>query len=189
VSPDPLDPDASRLMTLEAFADTIMPGEKRDPRDHAIAGVATGGGAVAAGAIDLLRTQEGGLAGALDNLAEALDDHAVGYTAGHALAVDTALPAFVALPYEHRAALVLALTAPGHSEHEMWVALAMFSNMAFDTAAHTRLAEATAEGHPGLSALGFFPADTDGLWRFPEYSYGRALARLHPTTTASGSPA
>jgi len=43
-------------MTLEAFADTIVPGEKRSPDDHAIAGAASGPGAVGAGALELLRT-------------------------------------------------------------------------------------------------------------------------------------
>ncbi|WP_372974782.1 DUF5987 family protein [Microbispora sp. GKU 823] len=27
------------------------------------------------------------------------------------------------------------------------------------------------------------------MWRFPAFSYGRPLARLHPDTTPSGSPA
>ncbi|HYS37141.1 MAG TPA: DUF5987 family protein, partial [Pseudonocardiaceae bacterium] len=43
-------------MTLEAWADTIIPGEKRWPDDRAIAGVSTGGGSVAAGAIEVLQT-------------------------------------------------------------------------------------------------------------------------------------
>ncbi|MFD0887667.1 DUF5987 family protein, partial [Streptosporangium algeriense] len=30
-------------MTLEAFADTIVPGEKRSPGDEAVAGAAEGG--------------------------------------------------------------------------------------------------------------------------------------------------
>jgi enediyne biosynthesis protein E8 len=37
--------------------------------------------------------------------------------------------------------------------------------------------------------MGLARPDDDGLWRFPQYSYGRRLAELHPHTTASGSPA
>ncbi|MET8067907.1 DUF5987 family protein, partial [Micromonospora sp. NPDC005313] len=36
-------------MTLEAFADTIIPGERRHATDRAVAGAADGGGAVASG--------------------------------------------------------------------------------------------------------------------------------------------
>ena len=49
-------------------------------------------------------------------------------------------------------------------------------------------ADAIASEHPGLLAMGFAKQEADGLWRFPEYSYGRQLASLHPDTTASGSP-
>ncbi|HTR62746.1 MAG TPA: DUF5987 family protein, partial [Candidatus Binataceae bacterium] len=38
-------------LTLEAYADTLIPGEKRFPDDVAIAGVVTGPGAVQGGAI------------------------------------------------------------------------------------------------------------------------------------------
>lgn len=46
------DEEQVRTMTLEAFADTIVPGEKRSPDDQAIAGAVTGGGAVVAGAVE-----------------------------------------------------------------------------------------------------------------------------------------
>jgi hypothetical protein len=61
--------------------------------------------------------------------------------------------------------------------------------MAFDTAAHQHTADAIAAGHPGLAAMGFARPDADGLWRFADFSYGRPLARTHPATTSSGSPA
>ena len=48
-------------ITLEAYADTIVPGEKRWPGDRAIAGVSTGGGAVTGGALDLLRWDATGI--------------------------------------------------------------------------------------------------------------------------------
>ena len=45
--------------------------------------------------------------------------------------------------------------------------LALFSNMAFDSAAHRHTTEALAAGHPGLLTLGFAEPDADGLWRLP----------------------
>lgn len=174
-------------MTLEAFADTIVPGEKRSPDDRAIAGVATGGGAVAAGAIELLETPATGVTAGLGPLSQMLNGHAQAYAAEHGLDLDAAVPPFVALAYEHRAALVQRLTAPGNPEKDGWVLLALFSNMAFDVAAHRHTTEAIADGHPGLLALGFARPDDDGLWRFPNYSYGRKLADLHPDTNETGS--
>ena len=191
----PDDPETARttLMTLEAFADTIVPGQRRWPGDRAIAGVSAGGGAVTAGAVDLLRTQAGGLAEMLDSLAMSLNGHALQYTAANSPSVEEAgadpLPPFVALPFADRTELVRTLTAPGHPEKELWVAMAMFSNMAFDTGAHLTTTEAFASGHPGLLTMGFQPPDPDGIWRFPDFSYRRQLAEPHPATTPSGSPA
>jgi hypothetical protein len=37
--------------------------------------------------------------------------------------------------------------------------------------------------------MGWGLPDDDGLWRFPQYTYGRKLAEVHPGTTSSGSPA
>ncbi len=183
------DEDQVRTMTLEAFADTIVPGEKRSPDDRAVAGAALGGGAVAAGALELLEWDATGLSSGLDEFARLLNGHAQVYAAEHELASDESVPPFVALPFEHRTALVQRLTTPGHPEKEFWVSLALFSNMAFDSAAHLHTADALAAGHPGLIAMGIELPDPDGLWRFPAYSYGRPLARLHPDTTPSGSPA
>jgi enediyne biosynthesis protein E8 len=176
-------------MTLEAFADTIIPGEKRSPDDQVIAGAAPGPGAVAAGALELLRTPATGITQGLDYLAGALDQHAAQYAEKEGLTLDESAPAFVALPFEHRTALVASLLTPGHPEKDAWVLLALFSNMAYDSAAHLHTADALAAGHPGLTAMGFARPDSDGLWRFADYSYGRPLARVHPDTTPSGSPA
>lgn len=176
-----------RTLTLEAFADTIIPGEKRHPDDRAVAGVSAGGGAVAAGAVAILETPEGGMAGALDDLAVALNGHARAFCARHGLEPDAELP-FVGLGYDHRLALVAELVAPEHPEKMMWVGVAMFSYMAFDTGAHLHTAEAIAAGHPGLRTLGFAGPGPDGLWRFPAYSYGRALSEIHPATDSTGSP-
>nr|WP_219818946.1 DUF5987 family protein [Streptomyces sp. SM11] len=176
-------------MTLEAYADTIVPGEKRFADDRAIAGASTGGGAVQAGALDLLQWDATGIHDGLDDLVRLVNEHAQTYAAEHGLALDPAVPPFVALEYPHRAALIQRLTKPGHPEKEFWVLLALFCNMAFDSAAHLNTAQAMAEGHPGLSAMGLTQPDDDGLWRFEDYSYGRKFARLHPDTTSTGSPA
>ncbi|WP_370366829.1 DUF5987 family protein [Catenulispora sp. GP43] len=181
--------EPGQTMTLEAFADTIVPGEKRFPGDRAIAGSAGGGGAVAAGAVDLMRTDAGGLAEALPDLVRELNKHAEAYREQLRLPADPDVPAFVALPAGHRAMLVADLVRPGNPERFLWVGLAIFSNMAFDTGAHLSTVQALADGHPGLTALGYSRPDADGLWRFPDFSYRRPLAPLHPHTTATGSPA
>lgn len=176
-------------MTLEAYADTILPGEKRSPDDHAVAGVAQGGGAASAGALEVLRSPEGGMEPALETLAEQLNEHARRFADEHGHPLAATLPPFVALAYPERVALIQELTAPDHAERELWVSLAMFSTIAFDSGSHLHTTDALAAGHPGLTTLGYFPPDADGLWRFPAYSYGRQLARPHPDTTPSGSPA
>ncbi|MEV0001780.1 DUF5987 family protein [Micromonospora sp. NPDC050980] len=175
-------------MTLEAFADTIVPGEKRFPGDRAVAGVSTGGGAVASGALELLDQSASGYAAVLEPLADALNAHATGYATEAGIDLDPDVPPFAALDHPHRTALLQRLLAPGNPEKEMWVGLALFSNMAFDSAAHLATGEAMAAGHPGLATIGITRPDPDGLWRFPEYSYGRQLAPIHPGTTATGSP-
>lgn len=184
----PLDPEVVQTMTLEAFADTIVPGEKRGPDDHAVAGISAGGGAVAAGAVELMRTEAGGMADALPNLVEALNKHAEAYSAEVRLDLGADLPAFVALPAAHRATLISELVRPGHPEKFLWVGLAIFANMAFDTGAHLGTVEALEAGHPGLVAIGYDKPDADGLWRFPDFSYRRPLARPFQHTNATGSP-
>jgi hypothetical protein len=189
VQPDNNDTDPGRTATIEAYADTVVPGEKRWPGDRAVAGAAVGDGAVAAGAIELLEQPGGGLAEALDTLVYTLNDHATEYVAERGLALDDEVPPFVALSFAHRTALVRELTSPEHPEKQMWVSLALFCNMAFDSAAHLNTTDAFANRHPGLLTIGYFPPDADGLFRFPQYSYGRALAPLHPQTTVTGDPA
>ncbi|HEV7648553.1 MAG TPA: DUF5987 family protein [Actinophytocola sp.] len=181
--------DQVQTSTLEAFADTIVPGAKRGPDDRAIAGVCDDPGAVEAGALELLNTPATGITEGLAPLAQALNAHAAAYAGEHGRTLEAGVPSFVALPYTDRVALVAQLTAPGHPEQSGWVLLAMFSNMAYDSAAHRSTAEAIADGHPGLLAMGFAKPDDDGLWRFPDFGYGRELAKRHPDTTASGSPA
>ncbi|WP_024875104.1 DUF5987 family protein [Saccharomonospora piscinae] len=184
-----MDAEDVQTLTLEAFADTIVPGERRSSQDRAIAGAATGPGAVQAGALDLLRTPATGVTAGLGPMTDALNAHATAYAAELGLELDGDVPAFVGLTYEHRSALVARLVAPGHPEKDGWILLTMFSYMAYDSAPHLHTADAVAADHPGLLALGFGKPDEDGLWRFRDFSYGRALARPHPDTTPSGSPA
>jgi hypothetical protein len=180
--------DKAETMTLEAFADTIIPGEKRFPGDRAVAGAAAGPGAVMAGAVELLRTPATGIHSDLAVLVRMLNERARAYADEHGLPPDPDVPALVALSFADRTALVRSLVAPGHPEKDVWVLLALFSNMAFDTAAHMHTLDAIASDHPGLATLGLTKPDADGLWRFPQYSYSRPLAEMHPDTTPSGSP-
>lgn len=180
---------AYRTLTLEAFADTFVPGEKRFPDDVAIAGAAPGPGAVAAGAIELLETPATGICDGLDDIVSTLNDHASSYAAEHGISPAAAVPPFVALDYGQRSALMGQLTAPDHPEKEFWILTALFCFMSFDTAAHMNTVRAMESGHPGLVMMGFAPPDPDGLWRFPDFSYGRQLARPHPATTPNGDPA
>ncbi|GAA2224954.1 DUF5987 family protein [Streptomyces amakusaensis] len=182
-------PEWDRTPTLEAYADTILPGRARGPGDRAVAGVSQSAGSVEAGAVELLEWDATGMTQGLGDLARLLNEHTGAYADEHGLVLDTEVPPFVALSFEHRTALVRRLTAPEHPEKEFWVLLALFCNMAYDSAAHLHTAEAMAAGHPGLAAMGISQPDEDGLWRFDQHSYGRPLARLHPDTTPSGSPA
>ncbi|WP_258037123.1 DUF5987 family protein [Streptomyces sp. SM14] len=176
-------------LTLEAYADTIVPGVRRWPGDLAVAGVSDTPGAVEAGALELMRWDATGIHGGLDDLAGLADAHASRHAEERGLELEPGVPAFVALPFEGRTALVAQLTSPGHPEREFWILLSLFANMAYDSAAHTHTADAIRAGHPGLLAMGITPPDPDGLWRFERSGYGRELARTHPGTTADGSPA
>lgn len=179
--------ESVRTRTLEAFADTILPGVRRTSDDVAIAGRSHDAGAVEAGALDLLANPATGVTSGLEEFVELLNEHAGRHADLIDLDLDGENPPFVELPFEERAALVRALTAPGHPEKEFWVMLALFCNMAYDSAAHLSTPVAIENGHPGLRAMGFAAPDADGLLRFEKYSYGRTLARLHPDTDSSGS--
>jgi hypothetical protein len=181
--------DGSTTATFEAFADTIVPGAKRSAGDQSVAGAASGPGAVQAGAMAVFTLPALGIVGLLPATAVLLNGHAVTYAAQHLILLPWDRPAFVGLPFAHRTALVRQLTSPEALDRLLWVAVAFLAGLAFDAAVHEDTAVAVGAGHPGLAWLGFPAPNPDGLWRFAEFSYGRQLARLHPATTASGSPA
>ncbi|HVU60026.1 MAG TPA: DUF5987 family protein [Mycobacteriales bacterium] len=176
-------------LTLEAFADTLIPGAKRYPSDVAIAGVARGAGAVQAGALDFMRYPGTGVGALLPAFAAAVDAAAVGYAAEHGRVPDPTLPPFVGLRYPDRKAMLDGLLNHGGGEETLlWFALAGLVCLGYYTAGHLDTAQAVRDGHPGLKAIGFPMPDRDGLWRFPRFSYRRKLARSHPGTTESGQP-
>ncbi|MEU9298532.1 DUF5987 family protein [Streptomyces sp. NPDC048266] len=177
------------VQTLEAFADTLIPGQRRYAGDLPIAGAVTGPGGVQAGAIQILTSPQLPLVPWLPGIAGLLDTRALAWAATHLLFLPPTRPALVGLPFSHRTALVTGLFDPGDPDRPVWQVLALLVGLAFDTAAHQPTTTALADNHPGLASIGFPAPDADGLWRFPEHSYNQPLADLHPHTTASGSPA
>src|SRR5436853_446680 len=119
MQPRTLELDELEVMTLEAFADTIIPGERRYQGDRAVAGAAEGGGAVASGALDLLTSEEGGIAGLLPTLVVGLNDHAQAWAEKRDIELESGLPPFVALGFADRTHLAAELTGPGHPEQEL----------------------------------------------------------------------
>lgn len=174
--------------TLEAFADTLIPGEKRYDADNAVAGVVRGPGAVQAGAVDLMWFSQAAIGPALPALATTLDARASAYAAQHQVAMDATLPPLVALPFGDRTRLLLELLDPSAPDYLAWWALAAMPFLAFHTAGHLHTADAVRRGHPGLRWIRFPQPDADGLWRFPDFSYRRRLAHSHPGTVQGGNP-
>ncbi|MGW3917601.1 DUF5987 family protein [Streptomyces sp. NPDC005070] len=175
--------------TLEAFADTLIPGQRRFPGDVAVAGAVTGPGAVQAGAVGLLNSPDLPVAPLLPAIAGLLDVRAVAYAALRLIWLPPTHPPFVGLPFSDRTALVGGLFDPDDLDRPIWQVMSLLVGLAFDTAGQQDTVEALGQGHPGLTWLRFPEPDPDGLWRFPDFSYGRPLAALHPNTTESGSPA
>ncbi|MCP9211363.1 DUF5987 family protein [Streptomyces sp. NEAU-Y11] len=177
------------VQTMEAFADTLIPGERRSSGDRAIAGAVTGPGAVQAGVIQTLTSPELPLAPLLPEIAALLNARALAYATLHLILLPPTLPSFVGLPFRHRTTLLGTLFDPGEPDRAIWQVLSLLTGLAFDSAAHLDTRQALDAHHPGLDWLDFPPPGADGLWRFPHYSYGKALATPHPATTPSGSPA
>ena len=174
--------------TLEAYADTLIPGEKRFPGDRAIAGVVSGAGAVQGGAIEMLNFPPVGLQPALPGLAVGLDLLAVLYAVTHTIVLDPTVPPFVALDFASRTALLVKILDEDGPVQAAFSGLASVCFVAYHTAGYLPTAVAIRDGHPGLAAIGFPPPDPDGVWRFPEFSYRRVLALAHPDSQR-GNPA
>ncbi|MEU8825683.1 DUF5987 family protein [Streptomyces sp. NPDC048636] len=177
------------VQTMEAFADTLIPGERRSADDRAIAGAVTGPGAVQAGVVQTLTSPELPLAPLLPEIAVLLNARAIAYATLHLILLPPTAPAFVGLPFRHRTTLLRTLFDADEPDRAIWQVLGLLTGLAFDTAAHLDTRHALDTHHPGLTWLDFPRPDADGLWRFPHYSYGTALAAEHPATTPSGSPA
>jgi hypothetical protein len=182
---DGLDP--TTLMTLEAYADTLIPGEKRFPGDVAIAGVVTGPGAVQGGAIKMMTFGPIGLAATLPGLAGLVNLAAAAYALANKIPFDPTLP-FVSLNFAQRTALVVQLLDPSNKNNGAFSGLAAFAFVAFNTAGYLPTVQALQQGHPGLTAIGFPLPNSDGLWRFPDFSYQQVLAKPHPRSKR-GNPA
>ena len=185
---DPTDPVSVRA-TMDAWSDTIVPGARRSPGDRAVAGATSGPGAVQAGAWTLLNDPEVGIGPALPALSAALNAEALTEAARTRTVLDPTVAPLVALPFAQRTDLAVRLLGGTGPDQVVWYALAAIATLAFHTAAHLDTAEAVRRGHPGLAWLGFPMPDDDDLWRFPDFSYGRPLARRHPSTTRTGNPA
>lgn len=186
-----------QVLTLEAFADTVVPGVKRHPEDVAIAGLDDSPGAVEAGALEVLLDPATGLEDGVGGMADLLNDHARArgqdrdrdhdQDRAPAAAGADGLPDFVALDHADRRALLTELTAHEHPQRELWFLMALFCYMAFDSAPHLDTATAVRDGHPGLVHLGFLQPDADGLWRASAPTYGRPTARVRAGTDEFGN--
>jgi hypothetical protein len=174
--------------TLEAYADTLIPGEKRFPGDRAIAGVVTGAGAVQGGAIEMMNFPPVGFQPVLPFVALGINVYAFLYALLNGIALDPTVPPFVSLDFASRTALLVAILAGNGEDQRVFYGLAAVCFIAYNTAGYLPTAVAISEGHPGLAAIGFPPPNPDGLWRFPEFSYQRVLARAHPRSKR-GNPA
>lgn len=183
----PLDPGT--VQTLEAFADTIVPGQPRFPGDVAVPGAAPGPSAAEAGAITTYQMPEVGVAPALPGIAQLINGRAQQYAGANNIALDPSMPPFVALSFADRSTLAGQMLAVGDPMESITVLLATFASWTFDMACFEHTADAVAAGHPGLAWLGFPAPGADGNWRFDAFSYDRPLAALSPKTTRSGSPA
>ena len=171
--------DPAIVPTLEAFADTLIPGEKRSPDDRAIAGAASGAGAVQAGAVALMSFPPSGIAVALPALAVDLNRRAATYAATNLIVLEPTVPPLVALDFAARTAVCLETLDAETPDQLAYYALAALVFLAYHTAGHLSTPQAVRDGHPGLAALGLPLPDADDLWRYPVFSYRRKLARGH----------
>lgn len=171
-----------QFATLEAIADTMVPGRKRWPSDLSISGVDDTPGAVEAGALAVLTDPATGIGDGVGAMADLLNDLAR-ERSGYPL--DCA--PFVSLPHEERVEMLAHLSSRANQSHELWFLVMLFAYMAYDSAPHLDTATAVRAGHPGLTAMGFLQPDADGLWRNREHGYGRPTAAARPDTDAQGN--
>jgi hypothetical protein len=174
--------DPAVVQTMEAFADALIPGEKRSAADRTVAGAGVGPGAVQAGALDLLSSERSGLAAFLPVLSDAVNTGAAAYAAERGITLDPALPPLVALDFAARTAFLVELLAAAGPFQVPFLLLTLVVFVAYHAAAHLPTVDAVRGHHPGLAAIGFPLPQADGLWRFPDFSYRRRLARRHPRT-------
>lgn len=170
----------SQTRSLEAYADTVVPGCRRHADDIAISGVSGTPGAVEAGALHVLLDPAVGIADEVGEMADLLDARA---QERYGLDVDSG---FVELDYQQRRHLVIALTTEA-DDRDLWFLLALFCYMAYDSAPHRPTIEAVGDPTSGLSAMGFNGPRPNGRWGFSPAGYGKTLARLHPHTDNTGS--
>ena len=181
--------DPVTVATLEAFADTLIPGAKRSPADRAIAGVVERGGRGAGGRARPHELSAGRLCSRRCPRSPRPSTRARPRTRRRTLILlDPTVPPLVALDFVDRTALLVEILDATTPDQLAFYALAAIPFLAYHTAGHLPTAEAIRDGHPGLVAIGFPPPQADGLWRFPEFSYRLALAPRHPRSKR-GSPA
>jgi hypothetical protein len=179
--------DPTIVPTLEAFSDTLIPGEKRSPSDRAIAGAASGAGAVQAGAVDLMNFPPATVGPALPAIAAGLNARASDYAAANGIVLDPTVPPLVSLDFAQRTDLLVQLLDGTDPDQLAWFAVAALAFLAYHTAAHLDTVAALAAGHPGLVKIGFPAPQGDGRWRFADASYRRPVARSSPRAKR-GSP-
>jgi hypothetical protein len=156
--------------TLQAFADTLVPGRKAsrtdlgDPIDpRAIAGVDTLPGAVEA---DALRLYHDPLIGF-----DALEGPFLADLSTHSLAVDGDA-AFLLLPYEKRVQVALSGLDFSNPTRTLWEAAAAVPFTAFCGAAEHPVG--TSENASGYRVMGYPGAAPNGYQA--DFSYGRPLS-------------
>ena len=168
--------------TLEAYADTLIPGEKRFPADVAIAGVVSGAGAVQGGAIEMMNFAPVGFEPALPGLALLINLYALAYAICQRIVLDLAVPPFVALDFASRTALLVEILDPGGQTSPRSTGSRPFVSSHTTRRVTFQRWSQSSDGHPGLAAIGFPPPNPDGVWRFP-----RVLVPARPRAGASAT--
>ena len=164
--PAPIDPDP----TLQAFADTVIPGRKAirtdlgDPIDpRAIAGVDSEPGAVEADALRLFHDPLIGF--------DALEGPFLAELSARSLSA--AASPFLLLSYDERVQVLLAGFDFSNPTRVVWEAAAAVPFTAFCAAAEHPIG--TSQNSSGYRVMGYPGAAPNGYQR--DFSYGRPLAR------------